>query len=95
MKDEDKKSEKSKGVDTVVSEIKEKFGDGVIMKLGDVKHVDTKTVEKLYTADLAYLQNLYRQINDIDAPRLHVACPKCDHYFEVEVDFLSLTEGHS
>lgn len=40
----DKKDEKNKGVDSVVSEIKEKFGDGVIMKLGDVKHVDVASV---------------------------------------------------
>ncbi len=67
----------------------------VITRLGDVKHVDTKTIEKLFTADLAYLQNLYRQINDLEAPKLHTACPKCDHEFEVEVDFLSVTEGLS
>ncbi len=43
MKDE-KKDEKSKGVDNVVSEIREKFGDGVIMKLGDIKHVDVASI---------------------------------------------------
>lgn len=43
-KKENKKDEKSKGVDNVVSEIKEKFGDGVIMKLGDVKHVDVASI---------------------------------------------------
>jgi recombination protein RecA len=41
---EGKKDEKNKGVDNVVSEIREKFGDGVIMKLGDVKHVDVASV---------------------------------------------------
>lgn len=67
----------------------------VVTRLGDVKHVDTKLVEKLFTADLAFLQNLYRQINDLEPPKLHTACPKCDHEFEVEVDFLSVTEGLS
>lgn len=43
MKDE-KKDEKNKGVDNVVSEIREKFGDGVIMKLGDIKHVDVASI---------------------------------------------------
>jgi phage FluMu protein gp41 len=67
----------------------------VITRLGDIKHVDTKTIEKLFTADLAYLQSLYRQINDIGLPKLNTACPKCEHEYEVEVDFLSVTEGLS
>jgi phage FluMu protein gp41 len=64
----------------------------VITKLGDVRHIDTKIMEKLFTADLAFLQNFYRQINEMEAPKVAVACPKCDHDFEVEVDFLSLNE---
>ena len=67
----------------------------IVTRLGDVRHIDTKVIEKLFTADLAYLQNLYRHINDVEAPKLHTACPKCDHEFEVEVDFLSVTEGLS
>ncbi|WP_138752593.1 phage tail assembly protein [Paenibacillus sinopodophylli] len=67
----------------------------VVTKLGDVRHIDTKLIEKLFTADLAYLQNLYRQINDLEAPKVLTACPKCDHEFEVAVDFLSLTEALS
>lgn len=67
----------------------------VVTRLGDLKHIDTKVIEKLFTADLAYLQNLYRHINDLDPPKLHTNCPKCDHEYEVEVDFLSVTEGLS
>ena len=33
-----------KGLQNVVDEIKEKFGDGVIMKLGDVKKVDVESI---------------------------------------------------
>ncbi|MCR2802440.1 phage tail assembly protein [Paenibacillus soyae] len=65
----------------------------VVTRLGDLKHIDTRLVEKLFTADLAYLQNLYRQINDLEAPRVAAVCPKCDHEHEVAVDFLSLTEA--
>lgn len=36
--------EKNKGVQTVVDEIKEKFGEGVIMKLGDVKKVNVEAI---------------------------------------------------
>lgn len=65
----------------------------VITRLGELKHIDTKVIERLFTADLAYLQNVYRQINDMEAPRVHTACPKCEHEFEVDVDFLSVAEG--
>jgi recombination protein RecA len=36
--------EKNKGIATIVEEIKEKFGEGVIMKLGDVKKVDVESI---------------------------------------------------
>jgi len=67
----------------------------VVTRLGDLKHIDTKVIEQLFTADLTYLQNLYRHINDLAPPKLHTSCPKCEHEFEVEVDFLSVTEGLS
>jgi recombination protein RecA len=38
------KEEKNKGLENVVSEIKEKFGEGIIMKLGDVKKVDVESI---------------------------------------------------
>lgn len=65
----------------------------VVTRLGDLKHLDTKVIERLFTADLAYLQNLYRSINDMEAPKVHTACPKCEHEFEVEIDFLSAAES--
>ena len=42
MKDVDKAEEKK--LTTVVDEIKERFGEGVIMKLGDVKKVDVASI---------------------------------------------------
>ncbi len=36
--------QKSKGVENVVDEIREKFGEGVIMKLGDVKKVNVESI---------------------------------------------------
>lgn len=45
MKDEKNKSEdNNKKVETVVDSIKEKFGEGVIMKLGDVKKVNVASI---------------------------------------------------
>ena len=37
-------SEKKQGIDSVVDEIKEKFGEGMIMKLGEIKKVDVEVV---------------------------------------------------
>jgi len=39
-----KNKEMEKKVDNVVSEIREKFGEGIIMKLGDVKKVDVESI---------------------------------------------------
>jgi len=41
MKDE---KESNKAIETVVDSIKEKFGEGIIMKLGDVKRVDIEAI---------------------------------------------------
>jgi hypothetical protein len=38
----------------------------VITQLGSVEVIDTVMVEKLFSADLAYLQDFYRKINDIE-----------------------------
>jgi recombination protein RecA len=39
-----KTGEKKQGIDSVVDEIKEKFGEGMIMKLGEIKKVDVEVV---------------------------------------------------
>ncbi|EKE11454.1 MAG: hypothetical protein ACD_15C00077G0012 [uncultured bacterium] len=38
------KEEKGRSIETVVDSIKEKFGEGIIMKLGDVKKVDVESI---------------------------------------------------
>jgi hypothetical protein len=63
----------------------------VVIKLGDLRAIDTRTIEGLFTADLAYLQNLYRTINEAEAPKVHCICPKCEHEFDVAVSFLDET----
>lgn len=51
----------------------------VVTKLGDLRAIDTRVIERLFTADLAYLQNLYRTINEAEIPKVHCICPKCEH----------------
>jgi hypothetical protein len=60
----------------------------VITKLGDVKVIDTQVIGKLFTADFAYLQNLYREINEMDKLRVRTSCPECKKNIEVEVSLL-------
>jgi hypothetical protein len=57
----------------------------VINRLGDIIEVSTNTIEKLFTADLAYLQDFYRQINSASNGQhpLAVTCPNCKHTFQV------------
>lgn len=37
----------------------------VVTKLGSVAHINTGVIENLFSADLAYLQDFYRKINDL------------------------------
>jgi len=37
----------------------------VITQIGTVAHIDTGVVENLFSADLAYLQDFYRKINEL------------------------------
>jgi hypothetical protein len=56
----------------------------VITRLGDVQHINTRAIENLYAADLAYLQDFYQRINQNGHSRLRVECPHCTGEFEVE-----------
>ena len=64
----------------------------VLTKLGDLKVIDTGVIGKLFTADFAYLQNFYREINEIDTPRVRTTCPECKKSIEVEVSLLGELE---
>jgi hypothetical protein len=44
-------------------------------------------IENLYTADLAFLQDMYQRINNIDPPVTSAVCPECGHSFEAPVNF--------
>jgi len=57
----------------------------VITRLGDVEHITPKTIEGLFSADLAYLQDFYSRVNENGHNRLTVNCPHCEKSYEVEV----------
>jgi len=60
----------------------------VIVKLGTLPEVNTGVIERLFAADLAYLQAFYRQINEQGTTLIQVTCPECQA--QVEVDLASL-----
>ena len=58
----------------------------VVQRLGSVEVINPKVIEGLFAADLAYLQDFYRRINDTGQSRLAVECPHCERQFEVELE---------
>jgi hypothetical protein len=60
----------------------------VISRLGDLEHINPKVIEGLFAGDLAYLQDLYRRLNENGHSRLVVTCPHCQGDFEVETPSL-------
>jgi hypothetical protein len=60
----------------------------VITKLGTLEDVNTGVVEGLFSADLAYLQDFYRQVNENGTSLLSATCPQCNHIFPVDMSRL-------
>ncbi len=58
----------------------------VITRLGSLPQVNPKIIEGLFASDLAYLQDLYRYLNENGHNRLAVTCPHCEGKFEVELN---------
>jgi len=57
----------------------------VVVKIGNRTRISTKMIEDLFSTDLAYLQEFYRKINEEGQPVHAVACPSCQHEFEVDM----------
>ncbi len=58
----------------------------VVTRLGDLQQVYPQVIEDLPVADFAYLQSLYRRINEQGHNRLSVTCPECAKTFDVEAE---------
>ncbi len=58
----------------------------VVTRLGSLEHLNPKVVEGLFAGDLAFLQDLYRRVNEHGHNRVSVSCPHCQGEFEVEID---------
>ena len=60
----------------------------VITQLGSLQHIRPNTIEKLFSADLAYLQNMYQTINSLEDLTETCVCPECGKKFEKPINFM-------
>jgi hypothetical protein len=56
-----------------------------LLQLGDRTSFEPQDLEHLFTIDLAYLCQLYNQINQKGHAHADVQCPHCQNSFEVDL----------
>lgn len=56
-----------------------------VTRIGEITSVDTAVVEQLFASDLAFLQDLYRRINQQGRTEADVRCPNCGREFSVDL----------
>jgi hypothetical protein len=56
-----------------------------LVRLGTARAVDELLIENLFASDLAFLQDLYRRINQQGHTVADVTCPECGREFAVDV----------
>ena len=57
----------------------------VVTRIGTVDDVHSGVIENLFASDLAFLQDLYRRVNQEGHTRAAVTCPSCGSDFAVDV----------
>ena len=61
----------------------------VVTKLGEVPDINPGVIENLFSADLSYLQDLYRRINSNGHALVKLTGPACENDFEVTEEVLT------
>lgn len=56
-----------------------------VTELGTLAEVDTFVIENLFASDLAFLQDLYRRINQQGHTEVEVTCPSCGSGYTVDI----------
>ena len=56
----------------------------VVTRLGGVDPINPRVIENLYATDLAYLQELYNEINQLGDGRETISCPHCGQTVALE-----------
>jgi hypothetical protein len=57
----------------------------VITRLGGLTDVHPGIIENMFASDVAFLQDLYRRINQEGHARAAVTCPSCNQEFTVDL----------
>lgn len=56
----------------------------VITRLGSVEQINPRVIENLYATDLAFLQDIYNQVNQLEDHTGLTVCPQCQQPFKGE-----------
>jgi len=59
----------------------------VVTELEGLEAIVPNIVERFFTADLAFLQDMYQRINNVEPPTMQVVCPDCGKIHEVPINF--------
>jgi hypothetical protein len=79
---------------TVLSDMRARSNDAyvvilllsrVITRLGNEKNINASVIENLFAADLTYLQEFYRTINESGSTIRKYTCPHCGKPIEVDL----------
>ncbi len=60
----------------------------VVTSLGTVTSIKPAMIEKLFSADLAFLQNMYQRINALEELTESCVCPECGASFKKPINFM-------
>ena len=56
-----------------------------VARLGTIEDIHAGIIENMFATDVAFLQDLYRRVNQEGHTRAGVTCPSCQHSFAVDV----------
>jgi hypothetical protein len=57
----------------------------VVTRIGAIQDIHVGIIEDLFATDLAFLQDMYRRVNQEGHTRASVRCPSCEHDFAVDI----------
>ena len=76
-----------KGVMRLATAADEILLSRVVTSLGTLTNIRPTTIEKLFSADLAFLQNMYQTINSMDDLMETCVCPACGEKYKKPINF--------
>lgn len=60
----------------------------VVTSLGTLNHITNNVIENLFSADIAFLQTFYQQINENSSVFRVITCPHCNKEIEINLSDL-------